>query len=101
MIDFKKLMVVIYVIAAISAIFLCSKMIGTINKTIKPEKIVYAKMDNLNLRVDPSEGSMVIITVKKGDKLIFLEEKGEWIKVATGSFSGYVKKENISESPVK
>jgi len=101
MVDFKKFMVVIYVIAAIGAIFLLSKMIGTINKTVKPDKIVYVKTDSQDLFSQPDDNSIGLISLNKGDKLIFLEETGEWYKVASGSFTGYIRKEHLSENPVK
>jgi len=100
MIDLKKLMVFIIIVAVIGAIFLLGKMIGTINKTVKPEKIVYVKIESADLLSNPLENSIPLITIEKGDKLIFFEEKDGWMKVAYGSFTGYIKKEYISENPV-
>lgn len=35
----------------------------------------------LNLRKEPSKQSEIIETLSKNDKLIFIEEKGDWVKV--------------------
>ena len=85
----KKILIIIYVVAFLGAVFLCSKMISNI-KRITPEQIVYFNNESGYIMSEPDEESVELLDLRKGDKLEFLAEIDEWYKVANGPFEGYV-----------
>ena len=99
--DLKKLIIIAGIVVVIGAIVFLSKMIGTINENVLPEKLLYSKIDNLSILASPSETSISLLTLNKGEKMEFLEDQGDWYKVINGGFTGFVKKENVSETPVE
>ena len=89
-----------YLGAFIGGVFLCNKMLSNINR-ITPQKIVYFRDTTGYIMAEPNEKSMKLLELDKGDKLEFVSRGDEWYKVVNGSFEGYVKRESISEKPVK
>lgn len=51
----------------------------------------------LNLRSEPSLDSEVIMKLKKGDTLIVDEDLGEWVKVSSTKYKGYVSSEYVEK----
>ncbi len=86
----SRILVIFYVVAGIGAIALCGRMIGKIS-TFAPEKIIYVRAETTNVFSEPSEGSLVLIELKKGDRLEYVEDSGDtWALVRNGPFEGYV-----------
>ncbi len=93
----KKYSLLVYALFAILAVFLCDRMMNRV-QDMAPDNVIYVTQET-DLYPDPSEQSISITKVRKGQKLI-LKEKGEkFHQVTDGSISGYIKTEYLSETP--
>lgn len=62
----------------------------------------YVNTSTLNVRKGPGTDTAKITTLNMGDRIQFLESKGEWTRIKTSSnVEGYVYSKYISTSPVK
>lgn len=52
--------------------------------------------ENLILRAKPSASGVPLATIRKGGEVTILSEEGNWVKIKTGSVTGYVQASFIS-----
>jgi hypothetical protein len=59
---------------------------------------IVPKIANVKLYAQPSDSGKAVATLGKGDEMIFMgEEQGGYLKVESGSGSGWVKKVLVSK----
>ena len=93
----SRFLIILYCIAGFGAIALCGKMISSI-RDIAPEKIITVRSETAILYNEPSEGSLSLLTLEKGDKLEYVRTEGEWIVARNGAFEGYIRLALTSEN---
>ena len=69
-------------------------------RDIAPEKIITVRGETAALYNEPSEGSLTLITLEKGDKLEYVKTEGKWILARNGPFEGYIRLALTSESGI-
>ncbi|MDD2957385.1 MAG: SH3 domain-containing protein [Lachnospiraceae bacterium] len=67
---------------------------------LKANKTYYAS-DDINVRSDPSTEADIISSYIQGDEVIVSAETRDWYKVEKDGYSGYVYKQNLSETAVE
>ena len=86
-----KIIILLYIVAGVGASVLCGKMLTSI-QSFSPERIIFVETESTVMRTEPSEGSLALIDLQKGDKLEFVKSVGGgWLQVRNGSFEGYVR----------
>lgn len=55
----------------------------------------------VNIRTDPSTSSLVLGTVDFNEKITYVEENEEWVKIAYNNIDAYIYKKYISDSECK
>lgn len=80
-----------YAILTLSAILLIS--------SVSTAQTLYIKSIRASLLAEPRFGAKEIITLQRGDTAEQLEADGRWIKVATGSDTGWVSSLLIGPTP--
>jgi hypothetical protein len=73
------------------------RMIKSVDN-VTPENILIVEMDNTGLYSDPDSSSYKLITLNKGDKLVWISEENDWINAQQGSFSGWVPAKRVKKS---
>lgn len=65
---------------------------------ITPDKILIVSDESVVLYTQPDETSLPLITLYRGDKLVWLADEENWIKVGHGQFTGYVQMDQVEKS---
>ncbi len=91
----KKILIILYVIVGFGAIFLCGRMINSINR-IAPKNIVHFIDDSGYIMSEPDDKSIKLLELEKGDKLELVVKENGWCKVINGPYEGFVRTSSIS-----
>ena len=67
---------------------------------LKGNKILYA-MDDINVRTDPGTDADIVSSFDQGQEVTVTAETRHWYKVQLDGYSGYVRKDVLSETAVE
>ncbi len=67
---------------------------------VVPEKTVYVTHNGTTMYSDPGTEHDVIRTFQCGENGVWLSDHGMWSRVCVGEYTGYIQKENLSETEV-
>ena len=62
------------------------------------KNVLYASKQFVHLHKNASVNSVVLVTLSCGQVVNLVKKNDEWLKIKSGSFSGYVLKRNLLDS---
>lgn len=66
-----------------------------------PKRTGVVTGDNVNIRKEPAKDAQVLQALKRGNKVVIVEERGDWVRVEAGGQTGWVSKKLITIQATK